>query len=253
MNLKTQIAELARPLLPRFFKRVLRTIFRYKSPEQVRFELDYRTTVYQLATMNKFLYEMHESKFARIHEYYSSLDIHLKKDVNTTRLRNYTLFTWATSVKLNTKSGDFLFAGVSYGTSALVLNELLTFPKNSRTFILLDPMDGRGGNHNYNTDPNHIDSNWVGDNPKFWIQKPLTSVSLKVLSSLSFVHLNTGSWDSEYKTLPLIYQKLVPHGIIVIDAYGWKSRDLQLEMNELLVNIGAKYFVSPSLQLIVMK
>lgn len=253
MNLKDQVAELARPFLPRFFKRVLRSVFRYKSPNQVKFESDYRTVAYQLVTMNKFLYEMHESKFARIHEFYSSLDIHLKKDVNTTRLRNYTLFTWATSVKLNTKSGDFLFAGVSYGTSALVINELLTFPKKSRRFILLDPMDGRGGNHNYNTDLNHIDSNWVDSNPKFWIRKPLTNAALKIISSLAFVHLNTGSWDSECKTLPLIFQKLVPHGIIVVDAYGWKSRDLQLEMNELLVNIGAKYFVTPSLQLIIMK
>lgn len=253
MNLKAQVAELARPFLPRSFKRLLRNVFLYKSPDQVKFNSDYRTLAYQLVTMNKSLYEMHESKFARIHEFYSSLDIHLKKDVNVTRLRNYTLFTWATSVKLNTKSGDFLFAGVSYGTSALVLNELFTFPKNSRKFILLDPMDGRGGNNNYNTDLNHIDSNWVSSNPKFWIRKPLTNESLKVISSLSFVHLNTGSWDSECKTLPLIFQKLVPHGIIVVDAYGWKSRNLQLEMNELLVNIGAKYFVTPSLQLIIMK
>ena len=73
------------------------------------------------------------------------------------------------------------------------------------------------------------------------------------MGDISFAHLNTGDWEAEVQCLPSIYQKLVAGGILIMDNYGWKPREMQLVVNQVLDKMGAKYFITPSLQLIVIR
>jgi hypothetical protein len=213
---------------------------------------------YQFVTQGKFLPQIHEGKFSEIHEKFSLLDTHIKGNTNTTRLRNYTLCTWAQVALTNTKKGrerergDFLAAGISFGTSSLVVSEFLKLENEHRKQYFIDPMDGRGRG-DYNTDRSLVESRWNQAVPLIWIQEPLSIKALDKVGDISFAHLNTGAWEAEVECLPLIYQKLVAGGILIMDYYGWKPREMQLVVNQVLDKMGAKYFITPSLQLIVIR
>jgi hypothetical protein len=207
---------------------------------------------YQSVVQGKYLQQMHEGKFSEIHEKYARLDTHIKGDINVTRLRVYTLCTWARVALTNTKNGDFLAAGISFGTSSLVVSEFSNLENQQRKQYFIDPMDGRGQG-DYNSDRPLVESRWNPAVPLIWIQEPLSIKALDKVGAISFAHLNTGAWEAEVECLPTIYQKLVPGGILIMDYYGWKPREMQLVVNEVLDNLGAKYFITPSLQLIVIR
>ena len=79
------------------------------------------------------------------------------------------------------------------------------------------------------------------------------NTALDKVGAVAFAHLNTGAWEVEVECLPVIYEKLVSGGILIMDIYGWKPRQMQLLVNEVLDRMGAKYFITPSLQLIVIR
>ena len=208
---------------------------------------------YQGVRTQFFLHQIHEGKFSSIHEKYCLLDSHLNYDLNITRLRNYNLCTFATLALSNTKSGDFLFCGISFGTSALVVSEFTNLKKYDRAVWFIDPMDGRGRG-DYNSNPRIVQNRWNKDIPLTWLFEPIGyDIINKVSNSLSFVHINTTAWEDDLESLPGIFYKLESGGFIIFDQYGWKSRSQQLKANALLDKLGANYFVSTSLQLIIFK
>jgi hypothetical protein len=152
----------------------------------------------------------------------------------------------------NTKNGDFLAAGISFGTSSLVVSEFSKLGNEHRKQYFIDPMDGRG-NENYNVDRSIVESRWNHAVPLIWIQEPLSIEALDKVGDIAFAHMSTGDWETEVECLSSIYQKLVAGGILIMDSYGWKPREMQLVVNQILDKMGAKYFITPSLQLIVMR
>jgi hypothetical protein len=237
-----------KPILPKVIWRLARRVYyrcflRFLKKEEIN---------YQFVKQEKFLHEMHSGKFSDIHEKYSLLDTHIRKNVNVTRLRVYTLCTWAQVALTNTNRGDFLSAGISFGTSSLVVSEFLKLENYDRRQFFIDPMDGRGRS-DYNSDRSLVESRW---NPKvelIWIQEPLNIQSIDKVGEISFAHLNTGAWDAEVGCLSTVYRKLVPGGILVMDYYGWKPREMQLVVNNILDDLGGKYFITPSLQLVIIR
>jgi hypothetical protein len=207
---------------------------------------------YQNVVPVRFLDELHDGKFSNIHEKYALLDTHLAKNLNVTRLRVYTLCTWAQSALTNTKTGDFLAAGISFGTSSLIVSDYLNLQTFGRNQYFIDPMDGRGRT-DYNTSRQLVESRWNSEVPLFWIQEPLSLIALESISNLAFVHLNTNAFEAEVECLPILYKTLVSGGVIVMDIYGWRSREEQRIVNRVLESLGAKYFVNPTLQLIILK
>jgi len=133
-----------------------------------------------------------------------------------------------------------------------VVSEFLKLENEHRKQYFIDPMDGRG-REDYNTDRSLVESRWNQAVPLIWIQEPLSIKALDKVGDISFAHLNTGAWEAEVECLPLIYQKLVAGGILIMDYYGWKPREMQLAVNQVLDKMGAKYFITPSLQLIVIR
>jgi hypothetical protein len=246
IKVKTVILQVGRflnPIVPPLIWNLLRSLYLHVSHQ----EKDVR---YQQVTVHTFLHELHNGRFSEIHEKFSSLDRHLNFNTNTTRLRLYTLCTWGKAAILNTQNGDFLTAGISYGTSALVLSEYLNLENSNRIQYFIDPMDGRGRD-NYNTSKSLVESRWNSLIPLIWFEELLSTATIEKIGPLAFVHLNTGDWKSELECIPNLYRKIVKGGVIVLDNYGWQTREDQLMLNNELDKLGANYFEAPTLQLII--
>lgn len=247
-QLGRQLLIIIKLFFPPIIWKVARLIFIQKLSK----DDDKQIVRYQFVLQGKFLHQMHEGSFSDIHEKFARLDSHISGDVNVTRLRVYTLCTWAQVALTNTKHGDFLAAGISFGTSSLVVSEFLKLDSYHRKQYFIDPMDGRGDG-SYNSDKSIVEGRWNTTVPLIWIQEPLSIKALDKIGGIAFAHLNTGAWESEVECLPSIYQKLVAGGILIMDYYGWQPREIQLTVNQVLDRIGAKYFITPSLQLIIMR
>ena len=196
--------------------------------------------------------EIHDSKFSKIHEKYVNFDSHLEYNNDKTRLRNYTLCQFAKIALQNTKKGDFLAAGISFGTSALIVSEFTELEGYNRRQFFIDPMDGRGRN-DYNTSPELVRARWNKNIELIWKLEPLTVDSIQDIKELSFVHLNTNSFDAELSVLPQLINILVGGGVIVMDLYGWQERAKQKSINLVLDKASVNYFVSVTQQLIIFK
>ncbi len=249
-----QIILFIEPALPKAFLRIAKKMVHSKLILVHKFsqQKSNRIIQYQNVIAVKFLDQIHDGSFSEIHEKFAKLDSHIGGDVNVTRMRVYTLCTWASVALNNSTEGDFVAAGISFGTSSLVVNEYLQLEKHNRKQFFIDPMDGRGRS-DYNTSTELVKSRWNSKTPLNWIQEPLNSSALKNISKIAFAHLNTNVLEAEIESLPAIYKRLVSGGIIVMDIYGWKDRDEQRAVNRILDSLGAKYFISPTLQLIIFK
>jgi hypothetical protein len=249
-----QIILKLEPFLPRLLFKWARNLLHSKLVLVHKFSQQKKNKIiqYQNVIPVKFLDEIHDGPFSEIHERFAKLDTHIGGDTNVTRMRVYTLCTWASVALSNTKEGDFVAAGISFGTSSLVVNEYLNLEKHNRRQYFIDPMDGRGRT-DYNTSIELVKSRWNSRAQLFWIQEPLSISAVQNISKISFAHLNTNVYEAELECLPELYKKLVLGGVMVMDIYGWKNREEQRSVNRVLDSLGAKYFVSPTLQLIILK
>ena len=74
------------------------------------------------------------------------------------------------------------------------------------------------------------------------------------MPDLSFVHLNTGDFDSELKSIKIIFEKLLKGGFIIMDIYGWRNETKKIdELDNLLELIGANSFQLITRQLVIFK
>lgn len=207
---------------------------------------------YQGVISPSLMTKMHSGTFSAIHEKYASLDHHILCDTNKTRLRVYTLCTFAKIALSNNNSGDFLTAGISYGTAPLIVTEYLNLSEHKRTCYLIDPLNGKGGS-NYNTDFELVKNRWNPRVPSVWIREYLSPNVIKDVPPLAFIHLNTGDFDAECSTLPLLFNLLLPGGFIIQDLYGWLPIDQQNIINMMLNKLGADAFGHVTRQLIIFK
>lgn len=219
-------------------------------------ENEFNNPTYQGVAVPFLMSRLHQSKFSYIHEKYASLDTHINRDLNLTRLRNYTIISFAELSLSLTRTGDFLTAGVSFGTTALVTAELLNFQDSSRKFYLIDPFAGNKtfsekGNTNYNTDYDLVKSRWNCHVEAIWIKKFLSNDSLTNITDLAFIHLNTGDFDAEIQTIPTLFDRLLPGGFMIFDLYGWLPDFKQREVDLLLEKLSAHSFQAVTKQLII--
>lgn len=85
---------------------------------------EYERVNYQGVSCPFTLTRLHVGSFAEIHEKQAQLDTHIGRDVNVTQLRVYTVLSLAQMAVRNTRSGDFMTAGVSFGTAPLRESQL---------------------------------------------------------------------------------------------------------------------------------
>lgn len=250
LNVKIQSTKILKQALPPILWRLIRKISGRKDQEH---------NSYQGIQAPFFMTRLHEGEFADIHEKWAVLDKHINGDLNHTRLRVYTVCSFAQLALDNNINGAILSAGVSFGTTALISAEYLNLENQNRDYYLIDPFDGsntvsdRSNLRMYNTNFDLIQSRWNNAISTKWIREFLSPEVLKDIETLAFVHLNTGDYDSELECLPIIFEKLAPGAFMVLDLYGWQTNEKQKEIDYILNQIGASSFLYITRQLIIYK
>ena len=213
-QIRTQLVKILKLICPPVIWKFLRKITGRKD--------EYHPISYQGVQSPFLMSRLHIGNFSTIHKKWTELDTHINRDSNITRLRVYTICSFAKLALNNTVEGALLTAGVSFGTSALISAEYLQLEKENRHYYLIDPLDGsRTATEkdvtSYNTDFELVRNRWNSKIPTKWIRSFLSPESIENIPTLAFAHLNTGDYDSELICLPIIFQKLVPGGFIVQD------------------------------------
>ena len=209
-------------------------------------------------TMNR----IHFGMFDTAHSKFAKQDLHLDKDTEKTRLRTYNV-TSICKLSLNlsddSMKGSVVVAGVSFGTAALVMSEILAEKLKDRTIYLIDPFQGVENSsnserrRNYNLDPEFVVNRMPRELNVCVIEDFLTPDIVEKLGPISFVHLNTTDFEAERTAIPSIYAKLLKGGFIVFDLYGFlPSRDQEL-IDGILSSLGAESFECVTRQLVIYK
>ena len=247
--LRKKVVVSAKDLCPPLFWRLLRKIIGKPPIYPISYQDVY--TPYEMT-------RIHYGEFSEIHKKWALLDTHISRDTNITRLRNYTVFSFAQLALRNTSTGDFLTAGVSFGTAPLVVSETLQNEIQPRKFYLIDPLDGSKtssemGLTSYNTDFDLVKSRWTPNVEAVWVREFLSENALSEIPELALIHLNTGDFDSEFSCLSILFEKLVAGGFIVLDLYGWQNSQRKSLIDQKLASINATSFELPTRQLVIAK
>jgi hypothetical protein len=119
-------------------------------------------------------------------------------------------------------SGDFLFAGISWGVAARVTYDFVEFWKLDKKLHLVDPFDQRTSRsvpkktERYNSDPEYVRRQYPSDARVIIHQKP---IPIETPGKLAFVFLSTGDPDADEGSIPIFYENLSTGGAIVCGRY----------------------------------
>jgi len=211
--------------------------------------------MFQDVLTRKPIAKVNEGVFAEIFDKYCVMDGHLALSGEpryTTRLRVYNAYSLAAIVSHNKVPGVFLHVGISYGTNALVISEMLA-SCSVRKYYFVDPMENNESPLGYCNNPSIVYERWAERAPLTWIKEFCSSsVIQKIGEKLAFAHLNSGDDVSELEALPVIWDKLSQGGIILYDCYGFRP-DSQMGCDALLDEIGAHTWQLATGQLAIFK
>ena len=123
--------------------------------------------------------------------------------------------------------GDFVECGVWYGFLSKATCEYLGFEKiNNKKFHLFDSWEGAEGTHEkYMHDSFGVAKKRFAKYPNVIFHKGLVPHSLSEINevdSISFLSLDMNNGVTERQALEILYDRIVPGGIIYLDDYGWK-------------------------------
>jgi hypothetical protein len=159
-----------------------------------------------------------EGRFAEIYAKYQPLDPH--RSPESTRYDFYNVCSLANICRH--LSGDFLFAGISWGVAARVTYDFVEFWKLNKTLHLVDPFDQRTSRTNpkktqlYNSDADFVRSQYPAEARLVIHRKP---IPIEPPGRLAFVYLSTGDPDTDEASIPSFYESLSPGGALVCGRY----------------------------------
>ena len=218
---------------------------------------EFRSSYYKLNSLIKFQgmfldYEpsyLFNNEFSELHEKFSSCDPHIEFDTNKTRLRTFNLWQASEQVlRYFNNEGEFLFAGINFGTAPLILSHI---HKNKKLkFFYIDPFDGRK-NTKVNLDPLVFEEKLP--NIEYELIIGVIPNELPKFRKLIFVHLNTTNFDAEFDSMNIILKYLEKGGIVIWDIFGWLDESLQLKARTLLDEHNVFTFIMPTRQLLIIK
>jgi len=232
---------------PSFFKNYIKSI--------IKFPIYIYQNVYTYIKVEDY----HKGNFDKFHQSFSKKDGHLQSNTEVTRFRNYINYKFADLALKNNPEGSFLSVGISYGTSLKVITHLLNHKANNNNYFAIDnyknaESTGLDPEGQYNKDINNVKKDLKDiKNFKFVFIEDLLSKNVlnRIDDNLTFVHLNTGDFTSEYSCLDQIINKCVNNGILIIDNYGWLDIENQKKYDEYFRKKNFHLLVLPSLQMVV--
>jgi len=203
---------------------------------------------YQQVTVPRPMRRLHTGRFAEAHERHVRDDAWIFFHPDLTRLSNYFLCCLAQQALESTQDGDLLLAGVSYGTSAKVIADVLDVGSTGRAWWLIDPFEGNGDSR-YNHDLDVAQKGWDQRIPTHWIRGFIPAALDEVDARFAFVHMATGKYSAERPSLDRILPMLVPGAGLMLDIYGTLNDTKQGEIDEKLTAAGLLSWELPTGQL----
>ena len=225
-----------------------------KIKKYLLYKLDFPIYCYQNTSTSLKIRDYHSNNFNKYHNKFCKKDVHLSFNNNITRFRNYNNYKFADLALRNNPKGSFLSVGISYGTSLKVIVHLLEKKAKNNLYYLVDNFKNVG-NDNFNTKKENVEKD-LRKIKKFnfiFLEELLTyRVLKKIKNNLTFVHLNTGQFKTEYNFLKEIIKKCLNNSIIIIDNYGFYKKGEQLKIERMInLNKSIHSYISPSLQMIL--
>lgn len=190
-----------------------------------------------------------EGRFGDVCDRFASLDRVIPTE--STRYRHFNICYFANMCR--NVPGDFLCAGVSWGSSARKVYEFTDFGSLGKTLHLVDPFEGivskRTGdlNQEYNQDPNYVLAQYPKDAPIKLHRKRIPLADIP--APLAFVFTDTGDAVSDAEALAGFYEALSPGGVLVTEQY----HDDIPRYQKVLDRLGASALWLPSGQGVIFK
>ncbi len=247
MNIRSNIKQFVPPIIWSFAK----TFFAPKIPTASSVAGRYQNIDYQGVSTVHNMRCMHEGFFARIYEQWRGLNPANAPEV--TRLRQYLACMFAEWTK--DVEGDFLTAGISYGVAPRVIYDFIDFPSLGKVWHFIDPFTGANvpDGYFYNTNPEIVKKQYPNEARIILHENYIPDVfPIKSIEYLAFVHLNTAACAAEAESLPYLYDKLSPGGIILIDTYAFGNGAFET-YNEKIKKLGATVFTMVTGQCVIRK
>jgi hypothetical protein len=150
---------------------------------------------------------------------------------------------WATRHCLDIP-GDFVECGVLRGFSSAVIADYHGFESVNKSMYLYDTFEGKPAENNgpyeqyevhakMNTDDKESVYRYVlnrfGKYKNVIITKGILPQTLEIVcpAEISFMHIDLNSADAEIGVLEVLFDRVSPGGIIVLDDYGWLAYEKQ--------------------------
>jgi hypothetical protein len=137
---------------------------------------------------------------------------------------------WAAKHALNVE-GDFVECGVWRGFCSSVITDYLDFGEVPKKLYLYDSFEGKPADEGdrphspelFDADLHETVVNRFEKYPNVEVVKGVVPQSFEIScpDKISFLHLDLNSAKSEIAALEVLFDRIVPGGVVVFDDYGW--------------------------------
>jgi len=141
---------------------------------------------------------------------------------------------WAARSALRLE-GDFVECGCYKGTGPRIVADVLNFAELDRRYYLYDLFEHNSSMpHHSMLEHSGELADWVrarfSDLPNVTITQGRVPDSLAIAApeKIAFMHLDLNNVDAEIGALEILFDRIVPGGILLLDDYGWLGYHAQL-------------------------
>lgn len=164
---------------------------------------------------------------------------HATKEIDRAILWRIAMLLWGARQGLRLE-GDFVELGCHHGMVARILCDAIGFgAQKNRHYYLYDP---------FGLDPAHPDAPVPEHSRRYFSETRLRFADLRNVTvtqgfipkslekvspqKIAFMHLNLGNAENEIATLEMLFDRLVPGALLVLDNYGWLANSAQRHAEE---------------------
>ncbi len=161
-----------------------------------------------------------------------------QQEMNQSIIWRTHVLSWAAAGGLNLE-GDFVECACYKGTSAKILCEYLDFNKTGKHYYLYDLFQHEQG-MDHHAMPDHGSSLYdyvrqrFVEYPNVHVIKGAVPDILQTVApeKIAFMHLDINSAAAEIGALEMLFDRIVPGGILILDDYGWIGYKEQKEAED---------------------
>ena len=186
--------------------------------------------------------------FMQDQKFIDAMNVHARTAQERSLAWRLHTLTWAAEQALH-KEGDFVECGVWTGFSFGVITKYLDWPSVSKSLYLYDTFEGIPPDYNSENRSNSVYEQQNAEDPDAIYKLAqarfvgMPNVQLvrgtvpETLSSvcpekIALLHIDMNSAASEIAALEVLWERVVPGGLIVFDDYGWAMYAAQKEAED---------------------